>query len=173
VRSAQSYGDPTKDNGTTVKFGDTGKNNGTTTPEGMREDPNHPGTYQAVTTVTIKSGLSGIALDAAVGHEGTHNADAQGFAKTFDGMHWDLSKNLTEYQTELNAYRVTQSIQAAANERASYGQCGSGQCVFGPGVRNSDDVINQLLADPRNGYGITPDNQGPRQFDINTPSPNN
>jgi len=89
-------------------------------------------------------------------------------------MHWDISKNLTKYQTEVNAYRVTQAVVAAANEKASYGEgCTGGLCMFGSGVRNVDEVINQLLADPRNGYGVTPDNQGPRQFDIYTPPPNN
>jgi RHS repeat-associated protein len=135
VRGAKAFGDPTKDNGTTIKFGDTGKDNGVTTTGQMREDPNHPGTYQAVTTTTFKTGLSGTGLDAAVAHEGTHVADAQGFAATFDGMHWDLSKNLTKYQTEVNAYRVTQAVQASANEKASYGEgCTGGQCIFGPGV---------------------------------------
>jgi RHS repeat-associated protein len=176
VRAARAYGDPTKDNGTTVKFGDTGHENGTTTAGTLRQDPDHPGQFQAVATVTIKSGISGTALDAAVGHEGTHVADAQDFAATVsaDLAHYDYSKNLTKYQTEVNAYRVTQAIQAAANEKVSYGEgCTGGQCIFGPGVRNIDEVINQLLAAPANGYSLTPDNQGGRQFPEVPPPPNN
>jgi len=129
-----------------------------------------------VITVTIKSGLSGTALDAAAAHEGTHAADAQDFAKTVsaDLMHYDYSKNLTKYQTEVNAYRVTQAVQAAANEKGSYGEgCGGGQCIFGPGVTNVDEVINQLLANPANGYGVTRENQGGHQFPEVPPPPNN
>jgi hypothetical protein len=54
VRAAKAYGDPTKDNGTTVKFGDPGKGkNGDTSTGTLREDPDHPGHWQAVVTVTI------------------------------------------------------------------------------------------------------------------------
>jgi hypothetical protein len=111
-----------------------------------------------------------------VGHEGTHVADAQAFAATVsaDLMHYDYSKNLTKYQTEVNAYRVTQAIQAAANEKASFGEgCTGGQCIFGPGIRNTDQVINELLAAPANGYNLTQDSQGGRQFPDVPPPPNN
>jgi hypothetical protein len=41
--------------------------------------------------------------------EAVNVEDAQGFAATVTANgHYDLSENLTQYQTELNAYRVTQ-----------------------------------------------------------------
>jgi hypothetical protein len=54
-------------------------------------------------------------------------------------------------QTEMNAYRVTQSIWDAAGKTASYGQCGGGQCLCGPGT-NVDATTIMLLANPANGY---------------------
>ncbi|HET9184487.1 MAG TPA: RHS repeat-associated core domain-containing protein [Candidatus Angelobacter sp.] len=176
VRGAAAYGAPTRATGITLTFGEpkNGKAGNTTTGT-LEPDPDHPGTYRAVTTVTLKNGLSGTALDAAVAHEGTHVADAQAFAATVssDLMHYDYSKNLTQYQTEVNAYRVTQAVQATANETASYGQCAGGPCNFGPGIRNIDQVINQLLANPANNYNLTPDNPGARQFPAVPPPPNN
>lgn len=110
------------------------------------------GKAQFSQNVTFKSGLSGTELDAAVGHEGVHVGDAQAFAATVTpDFHYDLSKNLTSFQTEMNAYRVTQSIWDAAGKTASYGQCGAGQCLFGPGT-NVDATTILLLANPANGY---------------------
>ena len=51
----------------------------------------------------------------------------------------------------MNAYRVTQSIWNAAGKAASYGQCGGGQCLYGPGT-NVDATTIMLLANPANGY---------------------
>jgi RHS repeat-associated protein len=174
VRGAAAWGDPTKNNGSTVKFGDTGKDGGVTTTGRLEADPGSPGKFRAATTTTIQTGLSGTGLDAAVSHEGTHVADAQDFAKTVssDLMHYDYSKNLTRYQTEVNAYRVTQAVWASSNDKSSYGDgCTGGQCILGVGVKNSDEVINQLLASPENRYNVTPDNQGAHQFP-EVPPPN-
>ena len=65
------------------------------------------------------------------------------------GFH-DESKNLTSWQTEMNAYRVT----AAIDSGHSYGTCGTGQCVLGNGMsaRAVDATIMVLLANPANGY---------------------
>jgi hypothetical protein len=104
--------------------------------------------------VTIKSGLSGTALDAAVGHEGVHVGDAQGYFNTINGVQSDLSKDLTHFQTEMNAYRVTASIWAASGETGHYGQCGGGTCTYGPGMTAGqvDATTILLLANPANGY---------------------
>jgi hypothetical protein len=81
-------------------------------------DPNDPNKFQAVETVTIRSGLSGSALDAAGAHEGSHVADAQGFVATITMQgDFDVSKNLTSYQSELRAYMVTNSVLTAGNAK--------------------------------------------------------
>jgi hypothetical protein len=74
--------------------------------------------------------------------------------------------NLTKYQTEFNAYLVTHSILAAGNDRFAYGTCGTGQCILGAGVKDATNVINLILSNPANGYGVTPTNPGPRQFGL-------
>jgi RHS repeat-associated protein len=165
VRGAQAYGDPTKDNGTTVKFGDPGNGKAGNTTSDLRQDPNDPNKYQAVETVTIKPGQSGADLDATVGHEGSHVADAQDFVASITPTgEADQSKNLTKYQTELKAYLVTQSILDSESEKRSFGNCGLAECVLGRGVLPAQalDTINQYLAKPAPaGYGVTPANPGP------------
>ena len=90
-----------------------------------------------------------------------HVEDAQAFAASVTpDFHYDLSKNLTSFQTEMNAYRVTQAILEAAGKTASKGQCGSGPCLYGPGA-NSDATTIILLANPTNGYNhFIDDNNG-------------
>jgi len=172
--AAGAYGDPGQKNGVTVAFGDPGKGkNGTTVATGLQADPNHPGKFQADATVTIRPGQSGSELDSTVGHEGQHVEDAQGFAATVTPQgYYDLSKNLHELQTEINAYGITNAVLSDEGVRASFGTCGNGPCVLGFGVTNPDATIRQLLANPANGYGVTGANPGPRQFpEITTPNP--
>jgi RHS repeat-associated protein len=170
VRAANAYGDPTKDNGVGVKFGDPGKGRDAITTNGVGQDPNSPNGLRAEETVTVRSGLSGSALDAAVGHEGSHVADAQDFVNaitTAGGM--DQSKNLSTYATELKAYMVTQSVLSSENEKRGVGDCGVDPCILGAGVMpaQAKDTINRLLANPANhygaapNYGVTPANPGP------------
>ena len=60
----------------------------------------------------------------------------------------------------MNAYRATQSIWAASGNTASYGQCGGGQCLYGPGT-NVDATTIMLLANLANGYNhFVEDNHG-------------
>jgi RHS repeat-associated protein len=170
VRAAKAYGDPTKDNGVGVKFGDPGKGRDAITSHGIGQDPNSPNGLRAEETVTVRSGLSGSALDAAVGHEGSHVADAQDFVNaitTAGGM--DQSKNLSTYATELKAYMVTQSVLSSENEKRGVGDCGVDPCILGAGVMpaQAKDTINRLLANPANqygaapNYGVTPASPGP------------
>ena len=158
VAAAKAYGDKNTDNGVSVKFGDPGKGHDANTVASVTFADGKASFHQ---DVTIRSGLSGTALDAAVGHEGVHVEDAQAFAATVTpDFHYDLSKNLTSFQTEMNAYRVTQSIWDAAGKTASYGQCGGGQCLYGPGT-NVDATTIMLLANPANGYNhFVDDNHG-------------
>lgn len=118
-------------------------------------------------TVMIQSGLRGTDLNAAVAHEGQHVLDAQGFVATFtkNGTFWDISKNLTSFKTEMNAYRLTNSVFAAARQTYSTGCKG---CTLGGSTpRTQADIdlaIKRILADPNGAYKVTPQNQGPRQF---------
>jgi hypothetical protein len=176
VRAAKAYGDPTKDNGVSVQFGDPGKGKNGNTTNDVRVDPNDPSKVQASETVTIRPGQSSTDLATTVGHEGSHVADAQDFVATIDinSGGADQSKNLTKYATELKAYLVTQSILdslASPNEKRSFGDCG-GPCILGPGILAADalQTINQLLANPENGYGVTPDKPGPVMYpNLTTP----
>ena len=165
-RAAKSYGNPTKDNGVTVQFGNPGTGRGGATTSDLRVDPNDSSKFQAVETVTIRSGDSGESLVADVTHEGSHVADAQEFAATIDSTGAaDQSKNLTTYQTELNAYLLNQSVLTAGNEKRSYGDCGKDPCILGAGVSAAQALenINRLLALPesKGGYNVTPNDQGP------------
>ncbi|MCU1320816.1 MAG: hypothetical protein JWM43_465 [Acidobacteriaceae bacterium] len=67
VRGASAYGDP-------------GKGNDGITSHGLGVGPD--GKLRAEESVTIREGLSGSGLDAVVGHEGSHVADAQDFVST-------------------------------------------------------------------------------------------
>ena len=166
---------PTKDNGVGVKFGDPGNGRGGNTTSDLRVDPSNPGKFQAVETVTIRSGDSGESLVADVAHEGNHVADAQDFARTIaptDSA--DQSRNLTKYQTELKSYLLDQSVLGAGNEKRSFGDCGQPACILGSGTTPAQALgnINRLLALPesKDGYNVTPTSQGPLLFpDLTTP----
>jgi len=170
----------TSEDGVALKFGDPGNGKGGVTNSDLRVDPNDPNKFQAVETVTIRPGLSGSALDAVAGHEGSHVADAQDFAATINMQGgFDASKNLSTYQTEFRAYMVTQSILSSENTKFGYGDCGvSGPCILGAGIMPAQaaQTINQLLANPANrygaapNYGVTPANPGPALYpELTTP----
>lgn len=181
--AAAAYGAAGDKNGVSVGFGDPGKGHNGSTTVGLEADPNHAGQFRATADVLIRPGQSGTGLDATVGHEGVHVEDAQNFASTITPEgYYDLSQNLTHWQTEMNAHAVTGAIQGAANEKASYGTCGTGQCIYGPGM--SQQQINSttmlLLANPANHYnrfvgtgsGGLVNVQGMRQFpDLTAPNP--
>ena len=172
--AAAAYGDAGQKNGVTVAFGDPGKgHDGNTVVTGLEADPDHPGSFRADATVTIRPGQSGSELDSTVGHEGEHVENAQGFAATVTPQgYYDLSKNLTEFQTEVNGYGISNSVLSDEGVKASFGTCDNGPCVLGFGVTNPGATIRQLLANPANGYGVTEANPGPRQFPgITTPNP--
>ncbi|MGH9655853.1 MAG: RHS repeat domain-containing protein [Bryobacteraceae bacterium] len=177
VRGANAYGKAGQDNGVTVKFGDPGKGLAGSATPGLRQDPNNPNKIQATETVTLSTGQSGSQLDATVGHEGSHTADAQAFAATINSNGgFNSTLNLTSYQTEMRAYMVTQSILASENVSLGLGSCGMGSCKLGAGVfpAQARQTIQQLLANPANGYGggagVTPTNQGPKLYpDLTTP----
>jgi RHS repeat-associated protein len=163
-RGAGAYGSPGDANGVTVSFGKP-----TLGGDGEASSELHmseSGAYSVTSDVIIRSGLSGIALRAAVGHEGTHVADAQDFVATMKGSSYTVGLNFTKFETEMNAYLVTQSVLSEVSKSASYGKCGKGNCILGQstGQYMAPTVISVLLADPRNGYGVTLASPGPRLF---------
>jgi RHS repeat-associated protein len=169
--AAAAYGDPGQVNGVSVAFGNLTNSAGTTAPA---LQGNADGTMGLAATVTIQTGLSGTALNAAVGHEGQHVLDAQGFVASFtkNAASWDLSRNLTKFQTETNGYRITDSIYRSAHQSFSM-RCQG--CTLGTGARTPADrdlAITRILADPSGVYKVTSQNQGNRQFpEWTTPPP--
>lgn len=169
---AAAYGSPTDKNGITVVFGDPGKGkNGNTQVTGLHK--NEDGSFSAEATVTIRPGQSATDLATTVGHEGQHVEDADGFAATVTPEgYYDLSKNLFQLQTEINAYRITNAILSDEGLSENFGTCGDGPCILGEGVKDPDATIRQFLANPANGYGLTDANPGFRQFrEITVPNP--
>jgi RHS repeat-associated protein len=169
ARAAAAYGDPTKDNHVSVGFADLDKKGegGVTTSTLGADDK---GNLFAQSDVTINSKLSGTALDAAVGHEGSHVADAQdvvsSIAITEGGQNFKVGQDITRYQSEQRAYAVTDSILKAGNENWHFA-CGFTDCILGTGLQmfaQRAAVIDQLMANSplyrSNGQPLSSTNQG-------------
>jgi hypothetical protein len=169
LRAAQAYGDPTKDNHVSVGFADLDKKGeGGFVASTLGADDQ--GNLYAKSDVTINSKLSGSALDAAVGHEGSHVADAQDVVRsittTDGGQTFNVGQDITRYQSEQRAYRVTDSIFRQENESHQF-NCGLNDCTLGTGLKMPSQVpgvIDNILANSplyrSNGRGLSPDNQG-------------
>jgi len=136
------------------------------------------GKYQAVSFVTIDVNAKGSVLDAAVGHEGSHVADAQDVVAsgiTPDGDTLHAGQNITPYTSEVNAYGVTNSILSIENQSVNY-PCGMGSCTLGPGVMGGavPGIVDRIVAnDPRYNQGGRPmssTNQGPSVVNGVTPN---
>jgi RHS repeat-associated protein len=185
VSGASAYGDAGKDNGVSVRFVDSKslrKNTAGNASASLEVDPSDPSKLRAKVDVQIKQGQSGVDLRDTIAHEGIHTRDAQAFAATatMTGQ-YDLSKNLTVWETEMNAYAVSAAVLAEAGQTRQMGTCGGGPCIVGPGM-NAQQVRGTsmiFLANPANGYnrfvdvgGQFVNNLGMRQFPaITTPAP--
>jgi RHS repeat-associated protein len=169
VRAAKAYGDPTKDNHVSVGFADLDKKGegGITTSTLGADDK---GNLFAQSDVTINSNLSGGAFDAAVGHEGSHVADAQdvvsSISTTSTAPYFTIGMDITRYQSEQRAYAVTDSILKSDNENHHFA-CGFEDCVLGTGLQLlalRPDMIGRLMAGSplytSNGQPLSPTNQG-------------
>jgi len=113
VRAAQAYGDPGKDNGVNVSFADLSKsktNERGSTVSTLGSDDK--GNLRANSNVVIDSTASGDKLDAVVGHEGSHVADAQDFVKSISV---DSKDNITMGQDK------SVCIRAASVSRQRFG----------------------------------------------------
>ena len=108
-------------------------------------------------------------LEAVVGHEGTHVADAQDFVKSItpDG-HGDfkVGQDITQYQTEQRAYHVSDSILRSGNQSENY-NCGMSACTLGVGLKNPgqvteevDRILQHNYKSSLNKQPLTPTNQG-------------
>jgi hypothetical protein len=170
TRAAAAYGDPTKDNHVGVGFSDKldKKGEGGDTKSTLGADDK--GNLYAQSDVTISSKLSGTAFEAAVGHEGSHVADAQdvvsSISQTTTAPYFKVGADITRYQSEQRAYAVTDSILKSANENWHFA-CGLSVCVLGTGMQmlaQRPGVIDQIMANSplyrSNGQPLSPSNQG-------------
>jgi hypothetical protein len=151
----------------TVGFADLGKSGegGVTHSELGSNDKGDP---IAVSNVTINSNSKGTALDADIGHEGSHTADAQDMAASisYTTTSFKVGDNISQYASEQRAYGVTDAIYRSANE--SYNGCGNANCALGAGsspIGISGRVDSILLANPNiyhglNGKPMTSSNPG-------------
>jgi hypothetical protein len=173
VRAARAYG-----KGVTIEFRDLEPGIQSETRHDIRGDASAPNGLRAVETVILAFNMPPVQLEAAIGHEGSHVADAQDFVKAISPTgEIDQSKNLSTYQTEFRAYMVTQSILDSHKVRLGYGECQKdAPCDLGFGVARAQAIqtINKLLANPGNhcgagpNYGVTPDSPGPALYEVLT-----
>jgi RHS repeat-associated protein len=137
VRGAPAYGDVNAKNGTTVGFADLGKSGeGGITTSHLGTDEN--GNLQAQTSVTLNSNdkAGSTALQADVGHEGSHAADAQDMVKSIsidNKGNFKVGDDISAYRSEQRAYGVTDAIYRSANE--PYSGCASDACKLGAETR--------------------------------------
>lgn len=111
------------------------------------------------------SGNRDLVVSAA--HEGQHVLDRQSFVGTTlaDPNAFSGPLNLTQYQTEVNAYTTGAAAFRALNPNAGYAV--GGFLLWNPGWAEVDrHALDRMLAVPKpNGsYGVTPQNPGPRLY---------
>jgi RHS repeat-associated protein len=150
VRAAQAFGERNVNNGVTVSFADLsskGENGITVSTIGTTDAGQE---LQADSNVTINSQAKGADLDAAVGHEGSHVADAQDVVKsglTEGGQKIYAGENITPYTSEQHAWGVTNSILSSESESRDF-SCGTSTCTLGRGVMvgRVPGIIDQILS---------------------------
>ena len=115
--------------------------------------------------MTISTKVSGSELDAAVGHEGSHVADAQDVVKSGISDSLTPGADITRYQSEQRAYGVTNAILSSENESAKF-NCGMGSCSLGRGTMTGqlpgiiDDILAHSPSYNVNGKPMSSTNQG-------------
>ena len=178
ARAAGAYGAANSDNGVSVGFANlsgAGKNGDTVSTIGAHED----GSLYAKSDVTINSKASGTDYSVAVGHEGSHIADAQDVVKsgvTEDGSGIHAGQNITPYQSEQRAFGVTNTILSQGNESRTL-SCGSATCKLGAGVNRGQvpGIVDQILSTNsvynQGGKPMTPSNQGQSVVNGISPTP--
>jgi RHS repeat-associated protein len=169
VRAAKAYGDPTKDNHVSVGFADLDKKGeGGNTVSTLGADDK--GNFYANSDVTINSKLSGSDLNAAVGHEGSHVADAQDVAGSISiistAPYTKVGMDISRYSSEQRAYAVSDSILRSENTSEHFA-CGLTDCILGRGLTMQSQVpetVDRILQNSplyrSNGQPLSPTNQG-------------
>ncbi len=119
--------------------------------------------------VVIDSTASGDKLDAVVGHEGSHVADAQDFVKSISidsKGNITMGKDITQYASEQRAFHVSDSILRSGNQTEHY-NCGVSVCTLGVGLRMTglltaeiDRILQQNYKSSINNKPLTSTNQG-------------
>ena len=176
-RALGAFGKENIDNGVHVGFGSTRSGAPGDTNVGIQSDA----TGNKVTTADNPTGQDtrvtfdlsqgdNLAVDAA--HEGTHAADGSDLvgALPINLIGPDAQAllggplNLTQYQTETNAY--TASSYAAQGMNSSFLNVGNGHQIWNASWAAADvqtmrsTGIREELADPKGHYNVTPENQG-------------
>jgi len=155
-RAAAAYGAAGERNGVTVGFANLGK---------KAEDGHTVSTLgasakglQAQSDVTISSSATGTTLDAAIGHEGSHVADAQDVVKSVSadavGTNIKVGADITNYQSEQRAFGVSNTILNAESQRAAV-PCGAlSSCKLGGGTLPAQvpGIVDQILGYAPNHY---------------------
>ncbi len=165
ARAANAYGAAGEKNGVTVGFADlskSGQDGVTRSSLGQGAD----GKLQAQSDVTINSKASGAGYDAAVGHEGSHVADAQAVVGSIvvdEHGGFTVGNNITRYQSEQRAYGVTNAILSSEGVNANEGCDG---CNLGQNTMQGQvpGVVNRIMNSGTNymsgGQHMGPKNQG-------------
>lgn len=173
ARAAAAYGGMNKDNGVTVGFANLsakGENGNTVSTIGYAD-----GSLRANSDVTINSKIDGDSYAAAIGHEGSHAADAQDVVRsglTEDGKGIHAGEDITHYQSEVRAWGVTNTILKSGNFTQAF-DCGAAACKLGasPAIGKNPilpaqilGAIDQILANQsiynQGGRPMGPNNQG-------------
>lgn len=177
ARAAAAYGAANSDNGVTVGFADLstkGENGNTVSTLGSDSQ----GNLRANSDVTINSKINGDSYAAAIGHEGSHAADAQDVVRSgitgglLAGQPIYAGMDITHYQSEVRAWGVTQSILKSGNFTQAF-DCGTSNCTLGANVAIGNDkklpaqlgeVFDRILANQKiynqGGKPMGPGNQG-------------
>jgi hypothetical protein len=166
ARAAAAYGAAGDANGVTVGFADLTKSgeDGKVTSS-LGTDAN--GNLQAQSDVTINSKASGASFDAAIGHEGSHVADAQDVVKSIvvdpKTGNFTVGNNITRYQSEQRAYGVTNAILSSEGVNANEGCMG---CDLGRSTMQGQvpSIVDRIMNVGNNymsgGKHMGPKNQG-------------
>ena len=183
-RALNAYGAKGVDNGVTVGFGPNKDGAPAATVIGIQADSagikvvsdDNPTGQNTVVTIDLSQNKDSSALAESIGHEGSHVADGATLVSILPS---NLSAsagiltspfNLTKYQTESRAYRVS----AAVAQGLGYDSLTIGKAkyeIWNSGWKEADRPtkqaagIDKVLAEPKsNGgfYEVTPTNQGNR-----------